>query len=247
MNPPKETPMLTGTRTDVAADMERIFAPLDGRAAPRRGSVASVPALPRRGRSRAVLAAVAVAGAAAAAAIGYDLGTVPDVQAPHRDATIPHATRPAAPPQPVAQLAVPEPAPAIEAVPEAGSEPEPDFAPPADAVASAGGPAIAPPDVRPRASVRPDRRIAPARDTVRDDERCTGDECIYRDVLAADRRLRRAYDRAARAGVSSDWLAGVNRRWNRARDRAQDDPDGAIDRYDQLAEALDAERRELSR
>lgn len=239
--------MPTGTRTDVAADMERIFAPLAGRTPSQRSDrPTAAPALRRR-RSKAVLAVVGAVGAAAAVAIGYDLGAVPDVRMPSRDAAIPRAARPAEP-SPVAQLAIAEPAPVPLAEPALASEPSSDIpAPLAETVADVSPPTITRPEVRARAAMRPDRRAAARDGGAREDDRCTDDECLYRDVLAADRRLRRAYDRAARAGVSSDWLAGVNRRWVRARDRAQDDPDGAIDRYDRLAEALDAERRELER
>jgi uncharacterized protein YecT (DUF1311 family) len=164
---------------------------------------------------------------------------------PAREAATPRATPPAERSQPVAQLAIAEPAPVPEPEPVAISASPP--APVAEPDASVPAAAIDRPESRGRAAARSDRRAAPLGAEARGDEGCTDDECLYRDVLAADRRLRRAYDRAVRAGVSSDWLAGVNRRWVRARDRAQDDPDGAIDRYERLAEALDAERREAGR
>lgn len=68
------------------------------------------------------------------------------------------------------------------------------------------------------------------------------DRCIYQDVLNADARLRMAYGRARRAGVSTQQLTAINRRWVRARDQADDDPDGTIARYNQLADALDQAR-----
>ncbi|WP_277969130.1 hypothetical protein [Sphingomonas echinoides] len=70
------------------------------------------------------------------------------------------------------------------------------------------------------------------------------DRCIYQDVLDADARLRLAYSRARRSGVSAGRLTAINRRWIRARERSLDDPDGTIERYDALAGALDRARRE---
>jgi uncharacterized protein YecT (DUF1311 family) len=71
------------------------------------------------------------------------------------------------------------------------------------------------------------------------------DRCIYQDVLNADDRLRRAFDRARRSGVPSARLTVVQRRWTLARDAAESDPDGTIRRYDQLADLLDRERDEV--
>jgi len=71
------------------------------------------------------------------------------------------------------------------------------------------------------------------------------DRCIYQDVLNADARLRLAYSRARRSGVSVRQLTAVNRRWIRAREMSLDDPDGTIERYDALADTLDRARRDL--
>ncbi len=73
------------------------------------------------------------------------------------------------------------------------------------------------------------------------------DRCIYEDVLRADARLRRSYDEAKRGGVSKLWLAAVSRRWKRAAKAEEDDPDGTIDQYGRLADALDQKRRETAR
>ncbi|WP_375403546.1 hypothetical protein [uncultured Sphingomonas sp.] len=70
------------------------------------------------------------------------------------------------------------------------------------------------------------------------------DRCIYQDVLAADARLRRAYDRALQAGTANLWMSAIKRRWVDARYDSLDDPDGTIRRYDRLAAALDNKRRE---
>jgi hypothetical protein len=71
------------------------------------------------------------------------------------------------------------------------------------------------------------------------------DQCIYQDVLSADGRLRRAFDRARRGGVPSGRLTTIQRQWILARDNADDDPDGTIRRYDRLADILDQERDEV--
>lgn len=75
----------------------------------------------------------------------------------------------------------------------------------------------------------------------------TEDWCIYQDVLNADRRLRFAYRRAERDGVPSASLSRVVRSWRRAREDAEDDPDGTARRYAQLADALDDARLERGR
>lgn len=233
----------------VADDMERIFAPLAGRAA------APQPATePSRKRPVAWLIAAGALALAAAAAIGIDLGTVPPVKTPERPLAAARAPAPVREgPAPTAQLAVAEPplttSSAAAAAPVASS---PDA--PADSVEGVRdaprATAAATASSRP-ADVRAPGRAVPGRPALPADDGCTPDSpenrCIYRDVMAADARLRRAYDRAADAGVSSSWLAAVNRRWERARDRVEDEPDRAIERYDQLAEALDAERREVGR
>ncbi|QQV77739.1 hypothetical protein H5J25_02870 [Sphingomonas aliaeris] len=71
------------------------------------------------------------------------------------------------------------------------------------------------------------------------------DQCIYQDVLNADGRLRRAFDRARRTGVPSGRLTAIQRQWISARDSADADPDGTIRRYDRLADILDQEREAL--
>lgn len=70
------------------------------------------------------------------------------------------------------------------------------------------------------------------------------DRCIYQDVLNADARLRRAYRRARQSGVPYGQLESINRQWTRAREAAQDDPDGTIQRYDRLTGMLDRARQD---
>ena len=92
-----------------------------------------------------------------------------------------------------------------------------------------------------RRQVRPDRAVAPSPAPCRPGS--LEDRCIYQDVLNADARLRLAYSRAKRSGVSNAKLTAITRRWSRARELSEDDPDGAIQRYDQLADTLDQARR----
>lgn len=69
------------------------------------------------------------------------------------------------------------------------------------------------------------------------------DRCIYQDVMNADARLRRAYNRAVQGGVSRPTLSFVLREWNQARRQATSDPDQTINRYGQLENALEREPR----
>ncbi len=61
----------------------------------------------------------------------------------------------------------------------------------------------------------------------------------YGAVLAADRRLRDAYDRAARAGVDRPTLVSYRARWASLRRRASDEPPRLIHGYGALASDLE--------
>lgn len=74
----------------------------------------------------------------------------------------------------------------------------------------------------------------------------TENRCIYKDVIYADTTLRIAYNRAKDAGVSKAVLAAVGARWQQALQRSLDDPDGTIDRYNQLAATLDRQREDMA-
>lgn len=67
----------------------------------------------------------------------------------------------------------------------------------------------------------------------------------YADMLAADRRLRRAYERAIRAGVPRATLASYRSRWASLRRRSSDEPARLIAGYASLASDLNrlADRR----
>lgn len=66
------------------------------------------------------------------------------------------------------------------------------------------------------------------------------------DVLAADRRLRRAYDRAIRAGVPRPVLVDYRNRWNRLRRTTWDEPTQLVRGYDRLERGLSAEAGRFS-
>lgn len=74
----------------------------------------------------------------------------------------------------------------------------------------------------------------------------TDNRCIYQDVIYADTTLRVAFNRAKDAGVSEAFLADVGARWQKALQRSLDDPDGTIDRYNQLAATLDWQREDMA-
>nr|WP_047168740.1 hypothetical protein [Sphingomonas sp. Y57] len=73
---------------------------------------------------------------------------------------------------------------------------------------------------------------------------CEGDRleqawCMRPDILAADRRLRRAYAEAIHQGVERRFLVEHQRRWTRLRNRATRDPRGVLQGYDELAGDLE--------
>ncbi|WP_242182449.1 hypothetical protein [Sphingomonas sp. CARO-RG-8B-R24-01] len=260
----------------VAADMDRIFRPLNDR---------SVPAIPladrpvparrwRKGRAVTFAAPALVLLATTALAIGY----VRQAQTPPSRAA---ATPPAKAYAAVVPTSPTPPRPMPSDMPTGSDDASPmpqenggGDVTMANAAAAAGSvplarmPAAVSP--RPRPAVRPayaatrtrsatpaasapGNRVSPSFRARTDAEdaasagRCppgsNEDRCIYQDVLAADARLRRAYRQARQGGVPTWQLTEINQRWRRARDLAQDDPDGTIQRYDRLADQLDRARQ----
>jgi hypothetical protein len=63
--------------------------------------------------------------------------------------------------------------------------------------------------------------------------------CTYAEVMAADRRLRRAYAGAIRAGVSRGALVSYRNRWAQLRPRARYEPQRVVVGYGALASDLD--------
>lgn len=253
----------------VAADMDRIFEPLAQRAPVRAAGASDArtrvarPGALGGGRRLAILAPVVLAIAAGGLALGY-VGEQP-TRPQRANATVASSDegrRAIAAPS-VASQAVSIVAPSVRT----GSEPVVR-----DGGEGVADPAPAPVPVRasvPSERLRGDRaarapsrsmagraasRAASGAGLARDGRgaatggRCVAgsleDRCIYQDVLDADSRLRLAYRRAQRGGVSNRDLATVTRRWSRAREMSLDDPDGTIQRYDQLADTLDRARRD---
>ncbi|WP_347271032.1 hypothetical protein [Rhizorhabdus histidinilytica] len=73
---------------------------------------------------------------------------------------------------------------------------------------------------------------------------CEGDRleqawCMRSDILAADRRLRRAYAEAIHQGVERRFLVEHQRHWTRLRNRAARDPKGVLEGYRELAGDLE--------
>ncbi|WP_375427101.1 hypothetical protein [uncultured Sphingomonas sp.] len=161
--------------------------------------------------------------------------------------------RPMADPRPVADP-IPSPSPASLGVPSGGARARPSgLAPkprPIEAARPsrpASGPRSARADTVASVAFRRRERAGSSIAMARCAPGSLEDRCIYQDVLNADARLRVAYDAAKRDGVSKLWLSAVSRRWNQAWKKSEDDPDGTISRYRQLADALDEERREVAR
>lgn len=94
-----------------------------------------------------------------------------------------------------------------------------------------------------------DTDIAAAPDVRRNAAACwrDPDRCLYQDVLAADQRLVRAYQRARQAGVPARQMRDIRRRWDRALDGALDEPGEMIETYDGLADELDRTREQVGR
>ena len=71
--------------------------------------------------------------------------------------------------------------------------------------------------------------------------------CLAEQLGGADRDLVEAYESAAQAGVQRGYLVGINRRWERARERAKDDPAETLRTYQDLTDELWTARRRTLR
>jgi len=87
---------------------------------------------------------------------------------------------------------------------------------------------------RPRRRARPERACPEAASG--------GAWCAHLAVLAADERLRVAYDRAVRRGAPYEELAKRRKAWAKLRRKAVKDPERVIRGYNALAESLDRAR-----
>lgn len=202
----------------------------------------------RRGRSGRVIGGVALAAIAAVAGVAMGVTVLDNAK--------PEAQR-----KPAVQLAArSQPAPMVsQPVPQANVA----VAPPAETIDADDASA---PVVTAAASLPPERLTtvdrAPAAAQTRRyrlaDERgrataCDGRRgsasfaCLAEQLDGADRNLVEAYASATDAGVPRNYLVGVNRRWERARDRAQDDPAEALRSYEDLTDELWTARRRALR
>ena len=228
----------------VATDMERVFAgfrPAEpvAPAADTSGetdTVAAVPPPPRRGGRLGMaigLGAMAVVGATLATGYSYR-DSLPQIARPAPPAPAPvPAPRPAAPPAepPRVKLVQPEASAPPPAEPVPAETPAPVAKPPSPKRATA--PTKAARDDGPRVLYRP----ASSSDCTTLD-RWERAWCMHPEILAADRRLRAAYDAAARAGVPADKLRRDRREWERLRRLSSNDPARLVAGYDALAEEL---------
>lgn len=203
-------------RSSVASELNAIFASL-----PRAARAAEPPALARPAKSRGrglrpwllLLAAVALA-----ALIGSLAFLMPIArQAPPHHRPPPRAATPTAPPAPV-----------LPPVPAA-------VRPPAVPPRTETKPKPAAPEVR-RAARAPVRHARCSRFA-------TEAWCLHGTIMAADDRLRDAYDAAVRAGVARDTLVDIRSDWKRLRGRANRDPQALIRGYALLTQELRAEIR----
>jgi uncharacterized protein YecT (DUF1311 family) len=260
--------MVTNLPTDpVAADMDRIFKPLA-----KRGLASAMPldrAGPgkksrggRRWRGLTIVAPVLVVAASTMLAVGYVRQDTPHPAV--TATTVPDSTsfRSSTPPSAAVQtvaLVAPSVRTGSEMLVDADGnrtmEPRaPAIEPLRRTTGEAGDAATRaiPADRRARSTPSSTPTAAEAVRPARGGSAAAGcapgsleDRCIYQDVLNADARLRLAYSRARRSGVSVRQLTAVNRRWIRARELSLDDPDGTIERYDALSDMLDRARRDL--
>lgn len=216
----------------VSADLETIFQPAP--TAPeglRPGRVRSfaATAVAHRERRPAQVGAM-VATALAGLALGAFL-TKPDKP----------VAEPAPKAQQVARIDVPPvttpPTAALTAAPVQAAAPVATTPAPAQVTqAKAERPKPARPAVRKAAS---DRERPAGRYPCNGLTRAAEARCAYPAVLAADRSLRAAYDRAVRAGVSRSTLVDYRSRWSSLRHRADDQPAKVIYGYRAMARDLD--------
>lgn len=244
------------TTDDVAADMERIFEPLAGRSLVLSSRDFAKRSSPARWRAAFIVFFSLILCITAALAVGFALNDPPRPVALKTTAEQPATVAP------VRMIPVPtvramatqmRPATATEKPVVAARKVKSVNRVPPSSLTSAVSAARTP---RPELHSRPngslsnhsERQETASRPASRGCQQ--GDQedwCIYQDVLSADRRLRLAYSRAERAGVPLTLLSRFSKNWNRARDHADDDPEGTMQRYEQLADAVDEARLEVGR
>lgn len=266
-----EGPAAEDLRGSVAAEMERIFAPVP-RVATLTGDTAehavkTAPTPRRRGRVwrwivGLLLVAILVIAGAAAFLAGDLAQNQPrksrwNLRLPELNVTAPNVLQP---PQ-VSKPPSPPPAP-VETAPLANSPTQ--LAPPADVRPSMEVVPSPAPDAPKPATVsnrlaRSERRSAPhiaarkASPVIQSPARArcpvgaTEAWCLHGEVVAADDRLRDAYAAATRAGVDRTILVNARNDWSRLRRRANKDPRALIQGYADLTEMLRHETRLAAR
>jgi len=211
-----------GGRSSVASELEAIFAPLP-RIAP-----AAEPIVPTRRPSRSGLKLwLTLLGAMALAALVGSLAFLMPAVGPVQPRIAAKAETGLARLTPTRDTIIPAPRPAT---------------PP---------PTAQPQSARPQVDVRPDAPItrvrAPKRAAVPSAHRgrcprfATTAWCLHGSIMAADDRLRDAYQAAVRAGVDRHTLIDVRSDWKRLRGRANRDPQALIRGYALLTQELRAE------
>ncbi|WP_374469502.1 hypothetical protein [Phenylobacterium sp.] len=218
----------------VSADLDAIFRPPPEAPPPPSGRVRAFAGLREPASRQGRIARWG--GLAAAALAGLAVGAV--LMDPRAPAT-------AAKPVQIAQAAATPSLPVVVA-----EAPRPARPPAADLPAPVFTPVPAAPQARPAAPERAGeakparvvkakakRRPAAGRcEGLRGDNRA---RCAYPQVLEADRRLRRAYASATRAGVARASLVSYRNRWASLRHRADDQPSRVIAAYSDMARDLD--------
>lgn len=205
-----------GLSSSVAADLDDIFrdaAPAQGPSEGPRAQTITAADRP----SRAARASAAGLGAVVAALLaGVSIGSVLTRPPPP----------PKAPPAETAQVAAVTPAPQALA-PAPAVIPAPVTTPAPQPVAERSAPTAAP--------VKRAKAGATGCQALKGAARA---RCAYPAVLAADKRLRQAYVRATRAGVSRTTLIGYRNRWAALRRHASDQPTRVVAGYGALAADL---------
>jgi uncharacterized protein YecT (DUF1311 family) len=226
----------------VGSTLEQIFGPA-AETAPAPVSPRALPVLvasssKRRGRRVAFGLVLASAATAAGVAMGITVFDRDDraLSPPAtRSATVAPAVKAVPPaPQPTVAVANVAVAPIIAASPEPMSE--------------AAREEVVTREVPPRVRKVPGDNVAAASVVSRrgacEGQRGDSFACVVERLDTADRELVEAYASAVDAGVPRPELVRINRRWNRARDRARDDPAGAVRSYERLADELWSARRQ---
>ena len=226
---------------EVGTDMESIFGQARVVGTSDAPSYALPVAKPARRRGGRVLGGVTLAALAAVAGVAMGVTVLDGSEPDARAAAI--RAQPSVRPSPVVTQTVPQANLAVATIAVARPvETIPDAAPvvvatPTMRTAAVDRiPSIAAPRVRPDAET--------GRNSVCDGRRGPASfACLAEELDGADRELVDAYASAAEAGVSRGHLVAINRRWVRARDRAQDDPAETLQSYEDMAGELWAARR----